>query len=262
MLKRRLPRSGKDVSTQLPTEISSAPNNEDTDTVRLSRLQKIKDIYGVAREDFYRTTWKGKITLGSLMVMGAYEWGPGNETVTPIIAGRVLDVANGIGGVALTAAVGGGFVAGQQLAASYLARKTAAEFPTVSDHFYQNIGREKESGDVKFRSFDDLSYRRKFLYSTGLGSSFNVLREAAVTEELNQNRLKRVGRTSSLIAGITVATVSGGVDVINQHFSDSEPVQSVIDWSVKNPAFWLGVMGVMWASDYYKSKRSTAKAAR
>lgn len=220
-----------------------------------SRLDKIKDLWATAKDDLSRASWKGKVALGSLLLIASYEWSGGNETATPIVGGRVLGLEDGLEGVALTASVTGGFIASQQLAAGYLTRKTAEQFPSVGEKMYRIINRSTEDSAARFVPFNDLSAQRKFLYSFTLGSSFNVLRETAVTGKMDQEHLKKVSRSSAAITGGSVAVLGAGVEVVNQQFENDANVQFAMSWVVKNPVFWLGLMGAILSMDYLKNRR-------
>lgn len=236
---------------------SMVNHTKDTqETVPIGRLQTIREIWGLAREDLRQATWKGKVALGSLMLMTTYEEGPGNETLTPIIAGQFIGAEKGIAGIALTAGVAGSFITGQQLASSYIARTTAAEFPSVSRRIYKDINRVGEDKDnLRFKPFNNLPVGRRFLYSLSLGSNFNTLREVAITGRVNQDELKGVGRQSSAIAGGSVALIGAGVELTNQHFGNNQYVNFAIEWGVKDPLFWLGIMGAVLGTDYIKSRK-------
>ena len=232
------------------------------DGTTLNLWQKLKSLSSAGKEDFrYTDRLDRAILIGALAMIG-YEWGPGNETATPLVTGPVLDAANGPGGIALTALVAGGFVAGQQLMAGFLARRTANQFPSVTEKAYGYLNNEGESDSERFRSFKKLSLWKKIGYSVFLGSSFNVIREVVAADNNDESDLKRINRTSAAISGSTIALVGAGTDLVNQAFENNQAVQLCIDYGVKNPLLWLGIMGAKLYADHSAAQKASAKTTQ
>lgn len=232
------------------------PSSEDLP--RLTLGQKIRELAIVARDDFNATDWRGKVILAGMIATGGYEWGPGNESLIPLVAGQSLDVAEGHKGIVLSAAVAGGLAVGQQLASGFLARKTTERFPNVAEKAYTYMQTDEEES-IRFKPFNILPTWKKVGYSVFLGSSFNVVRESFVVDSATDNQLKKISRMSSLITGTTVALVGGTTDTVNQHFDDNGPVQLVIDWGVKNPAVWVALgIGLVWNASRHKGEPNDA----
>jgi hypothetical protein len=237
----------EDGMDRLPDEIDTMPNT-------MTKWQRIKDIYQYAKKDFIQSRLLGKAAIVGLVGITAYEWGPGNETFTPLLTGQVLDRAGGLGGIALTAAISGGFVAAEQLASGYLARRTVTEHPRLSKRMFAHFSDSKESEEIKHKTFTELPMSKKIIYPFFLGSSFNVLREAYAVGEMDDNRLRKVSRLSAFVAGLTVSLMGAGVDTINQYYEHNETVQTGLDWTLKNPLFWVGIMAAYFAADHYMNK--------
>ncbi len=221
----------------------------------LSFREKLRDIVSVAHEDLRSTNWRGKAIILGMIAMGAYEWGPGNETLAPIITGQSLDLADGLGGIAVTAIIGGGFVAGQQLLGGALARKNAQQFPSVAERAFSYMNDEEEEKTLKYKPFDDLSYFKQWLYAFSMGSTFVVSREALATEDSEDAELKHVSRKSSAISGSSVALLGTGIDIVNQRFDNNDLIQFGIDWGVKNPLFWVALVGGLGVYGHHKNKQ-------
>lgn len=204
--------------------------------------EKVSDILSTARNEIRDTDAYGKAIIISAVLMGGYEWGLGNEAVIPLVAGQALDAADGIGGIALSAAIGGGFVFSQQLLSGFLARRTTEQFPSVGNKAFAYANDEEE--DLRYKPFRDLPVYKKAIYSLSLGSSFMVGREATVVGNANKETLIEISRKSSAISASTVALFGAGVDIVNQSYEDNDVVQFCIDWGVKNPLFWIGIVGL------------------
>lgn len=216
--------------------------------ISLSFWEKIGDVSRTANEDYRLTDAAGKAIIIGFIAMLAYEWGPGNETVTPILAGRVLDNTDGLSGIALTSLVAGGSVMLQQLTSGYLARKTASKFPKVSEKTFKYLNEDvsDEDTELRFKPFDQLPKTRKLMYGMFLGSSFTVTREAMVNNTADEEQLSKINKVSALMASIGTLAIAGMVDIADQVFPDNDPVQMGVD-ILKNPWLWvafgIGVVG-------------------
>lgn len=213
-------------------------------------IEKLRIVHTATKEDYRQTNLRGKITLGSLALMTAYEWGPGNETLTPIIGGQAIDAAQGIGGALVTATITGGFTYAQQLTSSWLSRRSAEQFPTTSQKAFDimNGSDVEQDEEMRFKSFEDLSFARKSVYSFIMGSSFNVLREAAVTGTTDQQQLRSVGRKSAAITAGAVAGLALAADVVDQAAPEGSIIKSVVEFA-KTPWPYLAFMGGFFAKD-------------
>lgn len=220
-------------------------------------IEKMKDIGGSAREEFQGTNPYGKLILSALGVMTAYEWGPGNETLTPYIGGQAVDASDGIKGIAITAGITGGFTVAQQLASSWLTRKSVQQFPTVSDKIFSYTNTDPDDEELRFKQFDELPRIKKLLYPFTIGTSFVVGREAFVTGSTNEKEkeLKSVGRRSALIVGGTVAVLAGTLDVADQIIPNGTATQGILNVFKTPYPYVAAIVGVM-GRDYLKSRKN------
>jgi hypothetical protein len=187
-------------------EITPDPRLEPVE-LNTTLIEKMRDISTDAKANFGQTDLRGKFILASLGVMTAYEWGPGNEALTPYIGGQAIDATDGIKGIFITAGITGGFTLAQQLASSWLTRKTTQQFPDVTSKTFNYMNNDVENDDeLRFKTFNELPLVKKGLYPLTIGSSFVVAREAFVTGSTDEKSLRqRVGRKS---AGIVAGSVA------------------------------------------------------
>ncbi len=89
--------------------------------------------------DLHDAPWRRRLLLLGVMVWLAYEWGPGNETVTPWLLARLLRDHEGGGAVALTVAVGAGFTAVQQLLSGLTALAGFAMFDRTASAAWRRL---------------------------------------------------------------------------------------------------------------------------
>lgn len=225
----------------------------------LSKLQKIKDIFLVAKFDFINSKFAGKVIVAGLVVITVYEWGPGNETFIPLVTGQVLDKANGILGILLTAVVSGGFVFFEQILAGYFAYKTVLNYQNLSKRVFLYFGNPDDSEYLKHKKYFDLPFGRKFIYTFFLGASFNVLREAFLVNSTDKKNLIKIVRFNTCFNALLVATIGGIIDLVNQCFYTNQTFQNILGWTLKNPIFWIVVMTIYFIFDHYSAKQKYKK---
>lgn len=227
-----------------PSEFINPNNhpNQELDSINeLSFIGKIKALWTSTAEGFGSSSGSSKAYIGGFMAMLAYEWGPGNETLTPFAIGQTLDTASGIGGTALTAIVGMSFTGTQQLASSYLARKSVRALPALAAQTKHLVGASEDSSE-KFENGLSLPPSKKWFYSSFLGSSFMVCREAVIDPLSSDDQLKKVGRVSAAIATVNTALLGAALDVVDQSWGDNRVAELGLE-VFKSPFTWLLVAG-------------------
>lgn len=233
-------------------EIDRASDNEEND---FTLIEKIQDIGSVAKIDYRSTNLYGKGILLSLGAMTAYEWGPGNEALTAIIGGQVVEMSDGLKGVALTAGVTSAFTLGQQLSSSWLTRKSVQQFPSVANKTFSHMnGDDTLKQDFKYKPFKELPLSKKILYPFTVGTSFVVSREAFITGSTEEKELKHLGRKSAAIVAGSVAVLASAIDTADQLIPDGTLAQSVVDF-FKTPIPYIAAVAGVLTKDYIESRR-------
>jgi hypothetical protein len=218
-------------------------------------IEKMKDIGTDAKTNFGQTNLRGKFILASLGAMTAYEWGPGNEALTPYIGGQAIDAADGFKGIIVTAGITGGFTLAQQLTSSWLTRRTAQQFPDVATKAYNYMNSDADiAEEFKYKPFEDLPLAKKVLYPFTIGTSFVVAREAFVAGKTDEKELKRVGRKSAGIVAGSVAVFAGSIDMLDQAIPEGSIAQGVLDF-FKTPTPYVAAVGAVLGKDYLTSRK-------
>lgn len=235
----------------MSAEAGLATDDEYSD---LSYWQRVRKLWGAGKEDF-KTAGLGQ-KLGMLAMAGwfAYEWGPGNEAVTPIIGGLVLNHTNGIAAPLVTGAVTGAFTFVQQAASGVTTAYTESTFPKLAETSYK-LFNEDEDGEVKHKEWKELSNSTKFLYAFGIGTTFGVTREAVVTGG-DKTKLYKTALGSAAVAGVSVTGIAATVGAIKWG-ADGTKLQPYSDWlidKVENPLYWLAGIGLV--ALYHKAKKT------
>lgn len=238
-----------------PAEDTSAEAGlaTDDDYSNLSYWQRVRKLWDAGKEDF-KTAGLGQ-KLGLLAMAGwfAYEWGPGNEAVTPIIAGQVLNHTNGIAAPLATSAIAGAFTFVQQTASGVTTAYTESTFPKLAETSYK-LFNEDEDGENKHKEWKDLPAATKFFYAFLIGTTWSVTREAVVTGNEDKAKLYRTALGSAAVAGTAVAGIGMAAGALKWK-ADGTSFQPYSDWIIdkmENPLTWLGLFGA--AALYNQSK--------
>jgi hypothetical protein len=167
-----------------------------------------------------------------------YEWGPGNETVTPWLLIRVLRNTSGWGSVIATSTIGFAFTFCQQLAAGFTALTAFSQFEHTADAAWRRLRR---FGDTP-GAWHTLSWSSRMALSFGLGTSAVALTETIATGRTGVARHRRTVVLSAVLAGSLVAVLgagAGGTTMIAEKVpSWRQPTQTTLTWLAK-PWVWL-----------------------
>lgn len=225
-----------------------------------SIAQNIRELSHLAKSEMRSSSRNNKLYLGSFIVMMAYEWGPGNDTLAPIITGRTLNLASGIGGIAITGAILAGFTYAQQMASSFLAIKSAEEYPKMAEKALHTINSEDSpNNNPRYRPFGELPKHKQLAYSFLIGSSFNVLRERFVIGRKDKKELLNIGHRSALLVASCVGTIAVAADIVDELAPENSPLKDGIEF-LKNPLPWLGLMTGLIAKDALVSRIRSKRA--
>lgn len=229
----------------------------------LSYWQRVRKLIAAGSEDFKDKKSGVGQKLGLLATAGwlAYEWGPGNEAATPIVAGFVLDNSEGAMAPVATGIIAGTFTFAQQAASGSTAAYTASTFPRLASTTY-TLFNEKEEGGIAHKPWKELPFRTRWFYAFMIGSTFGVVREAAVTPQGDNSRLYKTAGSSALITGGTVGAIGAGAGALKwaAEGTQFEPASDTAIHVMENPLTWLGVFGSIAIVNYIKDKRSPATA--
>jgi hypothetical protein len=201
------------------------------------------------RDDFGSSTGRQRVLLVATVGWIVYEWGFGNETVTPWILVQVVAATSGAWSVVAAAAVGFAFTLAQQLVSGFTAvygfamfRRTAlaAELALRS-----RLNRDPQGWDRR-----GLLTRALIVYS--LGTTAVVLIESTATGAVDPARQRAVAVRGAVlcatIVGVLAALLATGV-VVGRTVSW---LVGPTEWLLRvlgNPLFWIGLLVIVLASN-------------
>lgn len=211
------------------------------------------------RSDLADSTGRQRLLLLATIGWIAYEWGFGNEALTPWILVRVVTATSGLWSVVATAAVGFAFTALQQWVSGHTAAAGFSMFRRTSDASWRLL--RERLGDEP-RDWFRMSMATRALVVFTLGTTAVVLIQMATTGDVGRRRLRSVVNQAAVLCGLGVgaigAVVAGAVWV-----GRSVPaLEPSTDWLLRilgNPLFWIGLLVVVMAGQRLAARRSVSR---
>lgn len=182
-----------------------------------------------------------RLALLAVGVWMAYEWGPGNETVTPWILLRVLKDNEGLASVLATALVGLVFTAVQQLVSGFTALLGFSMFRRSSAAAWRRLSSDgrQPPGD-----WNRLSWPGRAAIAFGLGTTAVALTQQVTTGDVGVRRHGSEVVQSALLCGALVAALgamAGGLAWLGREVEALQGgTDRVID-VLANPLVWLSL---------------------
>jgi hypothetical protein len=199
------------------------------------------------RSDLADSTWRQRALLLATVGWIAYEWGFGNEALTPWVLVRVVSATSGWWSVVATAAAGFAFTATQQFVSGHTAAAGFAMFRRTADALWRLLRRRL---DDEPRDWFRQSWAMRSLVVFTLGTTAVVLIQMTTTGQAGSRRLRAVVNQGAVLCGAGVGLI-GAVVAAAVWVGRSVPaLESSTDWLLRilgNPLFWIGLLVVVMA---------------
>jgi hypothetical protein len=192
------------------------------------------------RTDFAHATWPHRLALVGVVGWLIYEWGPGNETVTPWLLASVIGRNTGILSIAVTAAVGFTFTTLQQLASGFTALFGFSMFGLTSRAAWNRLQRNASTAPDQWSRMG-WGARCALVF----GTTAVVLVQITASGEVGVRRHASVVVRSALLCGTLVGVIgalAAGVAVVGRRVSR---LSGATEWVLRvlgNPLFWFGIV--------------------
>lgn len=209
---------------------------------------------GVAREpstvraavvaDFRAAPARRRLALIGVAIWLLYEWGPGNESVTPWILANVIGRNSGLSVIPLAATVGFVFTTLQQLASGYTALAGFSMFDRTSAAAWERLRGER---DVAPGEWSGLPFGQRCALVFGLGTTAVALIQIMTTGETGVRRHAAAVRSSALLCGCIVAVIGGAAAGVAELGRRVDALRTATDWTLRiigNPLFWIGLFAI------------------
>ncbi len=186
--------------------------------------------------------------LGSLVTGGAvassagvlfYEWGIGNETVTPIVIGKAAELSNALGGTVLATVAGTALVVGEQAFAAVASSVAINRAPRFTNWVSRKMGTDSTADEDSSRaSWNELSLDEQISSSLTLGASFASIREKVINPKSSTWECIKQGLHSAKVAGCIVAGATLTLETTTRVAEQTDNIGPVdTDWLVSSANF-------------------------
>lgn len=192
--------------------------------------------------DFRAANWARRFALIAVIVWLVYEWGAGNETVTPWILAKVIKDTPGAVAIPVTAGIGFGFTTVQQLASGFTALTGFSMFDRTANAAWQRLRGENETAPGEWSRLTPVA-RCALVF--GLGTTAVALIQIMSTGRTGVRRHASVVVQSAVLCGTIVGGIgalAATVAVIGRRVHSLAPATEWILRILGNPLFWVGLL--------------------
>lgn len=211
--------------------------------------------------DFRDASWAGRLALFGVVAWMLYEWGPGNETVTPWLVMTALDRADdGAGVIAVAAIVGFVFTLLQQVLSGVTALVGFSMFERTARAAWQQLSAD---GTKQLRGWHTTSIVTRCAVAFGLGTTAVALIEITTTGVVGVRRhLRAVVESAFAVASIVglLAAFVGSLAWLGRSVPAMRDATDMVIRVLGNPLFWLAIVVVIVLADRRSSRRAAAAA--
>ena len=192
--------------------------------------------------DFRTAPWMRRLALVAVVGWLIYEWGAGNETVTPWLLAKVISDTKGAIAIPLTAAIGFGFTTLQQLASGFTALTGFSIFERTSGAAWQRL---RGQNDTVPGEWSGLTMVGRCALVFGLGTTAVALVQIMATGQVGVRRHSSVVVQSALLCGTLVGCIgalAASVAVLGRNVT---ALAGTTEWVLRilgNPLFWVGLL--------------------
>ncbi len=192
--------------------------------------------------DFRAAPWRRRFALVAVVGWLAYEWGPGNETITPWILANVVSGYSGVAVIPMAAAVGFALTSVQQLVSGFTALAGFSIFDRTSRAAWERL-RGKSS--VAPSDWNRLGLGARCVLVFGLGTTAVALVQIMSTGRTGVRRHASVVVRSALLCGTLVGSIAAAVAAMAFVGRSVEAWSGGTEWTLRvlgNPLFWIGLL--------------------
>jgi hypothetical protein len=192
--------------------------------------------------DYRRSTWARRASLLAVALWLAYDWGPGNETVTPWLVVNVIGHSEGAKAIPVTALIGFLFTTTQQLASGATALSGFSLFERTAGAAWERLHGDAETAPLEWSR---LGWGARAILVFGLGTSAVALTQIMSTGKVGVRRHIRVIIQSAFLCGLLVGLLGGIVASLAVLGRNSSRMSGATEWLLDvlgSPLLWLALV--------------------
>jgi hypothetical protein len=218
-------------------------------------LERAEPLRTSVRADLRESTWWQRALLVLTAGWLAYEWGLGNETVTPWLLAKVIASTDGASSIVLTAAVGFVFTTSQQLASGITTAAGFAMFRRTAASAWVLLQLRLSRPP---RPWSKLPLALRALLVFTLGTTAVVLIESSLTGEVGVIRHRRAIVQSAVLCGLMVAAIGAAGAALGWLGRSVDSLEPATHWVLRvlsNPLIWIALLAIMLTSNALRNRR-------
>jgi hypothetical protein len=195
--------------------------------------------------DFRNSSWRLRFALIGVVAWLVYEWGPGNETVTPWLVVRTIGRNEGPMVIVAAALVGFGFTFLQQLASGTTALLGFSLFERTASAAWHRLS---DDGRKEIPDWTTIGWVPRTALVFGLGTTAVALVQVVTSGEVGVRRHLKVIAQSALLLGLVVGAVAAFGGTLAWVGSEVPAWSGTTDGILRvlgNPLVWLTLAAVL-----------------
>jgi hypothetical protein len=192
--------------------------------------------------DFRSSTLGRRLALVGVVFWLGYEWGIGNEVVTPWLLARVISDRPGVDAIPVAAAIAFAFTFVQQLLAGLTALAGFSMFDRTADAAWTRLRARFGSVPGEWSSLG-LTGRSVLVFT--LGTTAVALVQIMATGHTGVARHRRTILKSSLLCGVLVGLAGAFAATLAVVGREIDALSGLTEWVLRvlgNPFFWLALL--------------------
>lgn len=200
------------------------------------------------RADLASSRWPQRLLLVVAVAFITYEWGLGNETVTPWLLSWVVSEGDGWSTIAVAGAVGFGFTLVQQLASGFSVLAGFSVFDRSANAAWARLSRRIDPERLRW---DDASLAYRLVIVFTLGTTVVALLQIVSSGRVGVARHRAAVVQAALLCATAVGVLGCAAGAVGQVGRSIDVLSAPTDWVLRvlgNPLFWIGVLGIFMLS--------------
>jgi hypothetical protein len=195
--------------------------------------------------DFRESRWRHRMALVGVVVWLAYEWGIGNETVTPWLLANVIRRTDGAWAIAAAGIVGFAFTLAQQLLAGFTALAGFALFDRTTQAAWSRL--QARFGRTP-TEWSHLGLLTRTITVFLFGTTAVALLQLVATGRVGVRRHARAIVESAILCATIVGVLGAVAGAVAAVGREVDGLESSTEWTLRvlgNPLLWLGMLLVV-----------------
>lgn len=210
--------------------------------------------------DFRTSRWGPRLALVGVVAWLVYEWGPGNETVTPWILANLLDRYEGLVAVVVVGVVAFVFTTLQQLASGFTALAGFSVLHRTAQASWQRL--ERSNSGLR-GGWWSMGWAARVAVVFGLGTTAVALMQIITTGRVGVRVHARAVATSAVVCGATLTAISvvcAGIVAVGRSVDAWRSTTDRLVDVLTRPWPWLLLAAVMLVREVVAGRRAGAQS--